>query len=82
MIDVNVVTLENDQEYLIVDAIEVDNNNYLVLAKEDSIGDFCIRKVISKDGKEYMVKLDTKEEFDRVLNEFVKKHSKKGDENE
>lgn len=82
MIDVNVVTLENNQEYLIVDALELDNNNYLILGKEDTIGDFCIRKVINKSGKEYMIKLDSKEEFDKVLNEFVKKHIKKGDDNE
>lgn len=82
MIDVNTITLENNQEYIIVDAIELNNNKYLILAKENTIGDFCIRKVISKEGKEYIVKLDSNEEFDIILKEFVRKHSGKGDKNE
>lgn len=82
MIDVNVITLENNQEYLIVDALELDNNNYLVLGKEEAIGDFCIRKVINKDGKEFLVKLDSSEEFNKVLNAYVHKHIRKGENNE
>lgn len=80
--EVNVITLENGHDYMIVDAIEINNDKYLFLANEDNDIDMCIRKVILKDGKDYLIKLDNDEEFDEVMTAFNNKHLGKGEDNE
>ena len=78
--EVNIVTLEDDKEYIVVDAIVNNNGKYLVLANKEKHRDICIRKVIVEDGKEYIEKLDTEEEFENVMNEFYFRHKGKGEE--
>lgn len=74
MIDVNVVTLEDNKEYIIVDAIECNNNKYIVLVNENEKGMFLIRRIEIIDNKEYMTKLDSVEEFDRVAKIYFENH--------
>jgi len=82
-VEVNCVTIENGREYIIIDAIVIENNKYLVLANETDEFDKCIRKVIVEDGKEYITKLDTEEEFDEVMKEFYFRHTnERKDKNE
>ncbi|MBE6156189.1 MAG: hypothetical protein E7161_00370 [Firmicutes bacterium] len=82
-VEVNCVTLENGREYIIVDAIINDNGKYLVLASETNQFDHCVRKVIVEEGKEYITKLDTEEEFDEVMKDFYFRHNKeREDKNE
>ena len=38
----------------------------------------CVRKVITKDGKDYLTRLDNSEEFDEIMNLFYEKY--KGEE--
>ncbi len=76
MIDVNVITLEDNLEYMIINTIVKNNNKYVFLANVDDEKKICIRKVISEDGKEYLVKLDSDEEFAEVLTEFNDKYNK------
>ncbi len=76
MIDVNVITLEDNLEYMIINTIVKNNNKYVFLANVDDEKKLCIRKVISEDGKEYLVKLDSDEEFAEVLTEFNDKYNK------
>ena len=68
----NVVTLENGIEYTEIYKVSDNNTDYVVLSNLDNPKDFCIRKVIQKDGEDYIVKLDSDEEFDRVLAKFQK----------
>jgi len=79
-IEVNIITIENGKEYLIIDAIVNDKGKYLVLVNENNKLDMCVRKVLVKEGKEFITKLDTEEELDEVINEFYKRHNK-GKEN-
>jgi len=78
-IEVNVITLENDQDYIILDTITCNDSNYIFLVNENDDLDKCIRKVIKKDGKDYLVKLDSNDEFDEVIFAY-KERFKKGDE--
>ena len=81
-IEINVIKLENNLNYLIIDTILDENNNkYLFLAEENNSKDIRIRKVIMEDNKEYLVKLDSDEEFEAVMTLFDKKHRKE-DNNE
>lgn len=67
----NLITLENNQDYIILSTIELKDNKYFVLVNELNDKDLCIRKVIlNKDNKEVLVKLDSNEEFYKVLSMF------------
>jgi len=82
MVEVNVITLENGKDYLIVEALEVNNNRYLFLVNEDDEQDSCIRKVITENNEEYLIKLDDKEEYENVMTTFNEKIMRKEEENE
>lgn len=77
----NVITLEDNKEYVIIDTVVIENNNYLVLASNDDNDEIVIRKVVIKDNKEVLVRLEDEIEFDNVLQEFYKKY-RKGESNE
>ncbi len=82
MIDLDVITLENNQNYLIIDTIVNENNKYLFLVNEDNKNDIVLRKVIKKDEKEYVTKLDSKDEFEEIMTLFNLKHLGGKDEKE
>jgi len=77
--EVNVVTLENNKDYIIIDTIEFNDNKYLFLSNKDDENDMCVRKIITKD-REYLTKLDNQNELEEVLNIFATKY--KGEKNE
>ena len=70
MSEVEYITLENNQEYIILDMIK----KYAYLKNEKNEDDFCIRKIISEGDKQYFVKLDNDQEFQDALNLFYKKY--------
>ena len=77
--EVNTIILENNKSYIILDTISYQNNEYLVLANELDNTDIALRKVIKKeDNKEYLVKLDSEEEFDEVITLFHEKNNNGG----
>ncbi len=82
MIDVNVITLEDNLDYMIINTIERNSNKYLVLAKVDNEKDICVRKVIVENNTEYLVKLDSNEELSDVLKEFNSKYNMEMKDNE
>ena len=61
--ELEVITLEDGKEYAIVKEI----NNYVLLINPEDELDFCIRKNVIKDGKEFIESLDSDEEFDKAL---------------
>lgn len=70
----NVITLEDGINYIILDEISFETNRYVYLSNADNKSDFCIRKIISKDGKEILVGLSDDNEFDTAMLLFSKKH--------
>jgi len=69
----NVYTIEG-KEYIEIDAIIINSTTYLVLSSKENVEDFCIRKVTTIDGLEYLEGLETNEEFDEVMIQFTNKH--------
>jgi len=69
---VNTVIL-NDIEYMIIDAINMDGSLYAILINVNDEKDFCFKKIIVKDGKEYFNGLSSREEFEKVLIKFTEK---------
>ena len=61
------VTLEDNKSYAVIETIEYKDNRYVVFANEEDPSIITVRKVISEEGKEYFVKLDTEEEFDELM---------------
>lgn len=73
MEEVDVITL-NDGDYIITDEIDINNVKYYYLTKEDDIAKFCIRKINIINNEEYLVSLDSQEEFDKALLSFIEKN--------
>lgn len=80
MIDVNVITLEDNQSYIIIDTLIDKDNKYLFLVQEQDEKVTCIRKIIKENNKEFLVKLDNEEEFEEILTLFNDKHRKEGND--
>ena len=70
----NVITLEDNIEYTEIGKVEYNNNQYVVLAVLENPEKFCIRKLIKENEEEYIIGLDSKEEFDNVLKTFVENY--------
>lgn len=71
---IDVITLEDNQTYIITDEIIIDRVKYVIMNKEDEIEKMVIRKVNIINGKEYLVSLKDEVEVKKVLDEFIKKH--------
>lgn len=72
--DLDVITLEDNIEYAVVDEIEIQNIKYLFLSNINDDEDFCIRKYTIKNGEEVLTGLNDENEFDLALMHFAKKH--------
>lgn len=70
----NVFTLENNIEYTEIERIEYNNNTYLILSDLENPENFCIRKLKIENNEEFIVGINTKEEFDTILNLFSNKY--------
>lgn len=68
--EIEVVTLENNKDYMIIDTID----DYVYLAEKNDPEAFCIRKIEKEGDDEYFVGLNSDAEFDKALLEFTKKH--------
>lgn len=71
--EVEVITLEDNKEYIVTDEIIINNVKYVYLTNENDIANFCIRKVNNINNTEFLVGLDTKEEVIMALKEFKNK---------
>ena len=72
--NIDVIKLENGKEYGIIDTIIHNNSNYLVLSNVLDNADFCVRKVINKEGREVIIKLNNQNEFEEIMEMFYNKH--------
>jgi len=62
----NVVTL-NGIEYTEINRGEKNGNTYVLLSNLDDPTDFCIKKLVNKDGIDYINGLTNEEEFNELL---------------
>ena len=73
---INIVTLENGIDYDVILAIEDVNKNYIVLSNVSDHNDIAIRRILENDDKEYLEKLDSEEEFEKIINLFYERIGK------
>ena len=74
MEEVKTVELEDGATYVITDEIQINEKKYLYLTNILDVEDFCIRKHIIESGEEYLVGLDSRQEYDLALKHFLEKH--------
>ena len=67
------VTLEDGINYLIFEQIDYNNIKYLYLVNENDKDDFCIRKVIIEDEKQYLTAIADENELNMAIKLFAKK---------
>ena len=68
------LTLEDGNEYMIIDEIEIDDINYVYLSNGENNENFRVRKNKKVGNIEMLVGLDSDQEFDKAMLYFVKKH--------
>ena len=65
--EVEVIVLEDNQEYLPVKTVLLNGVKYLVISNIKNTKDICIRKEIQKNGETYISMLANNEELQLVL---------------
>ena len=75
LLDSEIFTLEDHNEYELYDTIEEDNNTYLLLAQVDNLRNIVIRNMVynSTNGDETLERLDA-DKFEDIFNKFVAKN--------
>ncbi len=68
--EIEVVTLEDNLDYVILTEVNIDSNKYMVLSREEDPNVVVVRKVIIEDGNEYLTKVNTEIE-NEVKEKFV-----------
>ena len=68
--EIEVVTLEDNLDYVILTEVSIYSNKYMVLSREDDPNVVVVRKVIIEDGNEYLTKVNTEIE-NEVKEKFV-----------
>ena len=72
-INVNVTDIDG-KEYIDLDTVEVKGSKYVYLVSTNDDKDFLINKIVLDNGKEYYESLESNEEFQIVLLNFIKKN--------
>ena len=72
-INVNVTDIDG-KEYIELDTVEVKDSKYVYLVSTNDDKDFLINKIVLDNGKEYYESLESNEEFQIVLLNFIKKN--------
>ena len=72
MQEIEVITLEDNKDYNVMDKKEQNGFTYLLLANVEDDTDICVRKEVTKDDKTYIAMLSNDEELDSVLKLFAK----------
>ena len=72
MQEVEVITLEDNKDYNVIERLEQNGFTYLLLSNVDDADDICIRKEVVKNEKTYIAMLSSDEELQSVLKEFGK----------
>ena len=70
--EIEVVTLEDNLDYVILTEVNIDSNKYMVLSREEDPNVVVVRKVIIEDGNEYLTKVNTEIENEVKENKKVK----------
>lgn len=69
---VNTITFDNI-EYMVIDTLVIDDVTYTLFVGVLDERDFCFKKTITKNGKQYYTGLKDRSEFEKVLIKFSEK---------
>ena len=72
--EIEIVTLEDNLDYMVIDEIPNGDILYVYLANIDDEKDVCVRKVTHEHGEDMLNGLDSSEELDKALLLFARKH--------
>lgn len=72
---INVITMDDGIDYMIVDEISINNTRYVYLSNVNDKEDFFVQKIKVENGQEILEALDSDEEFDNALKIFYEKHN-------
>lgn len=61
----------NNEDYLILDEIIINNIKYVYLSKESDEKSFIILKVVIKENMEHLVNLDSLDEYQMAFEKFA-----------
>ena len=64
-----------------MDTFVKENQKYMLLVNPDDQDDMCLRKVVKEQNQDYLVKLDSDEEFEEIM-ALIGKKNRKEDKNE
>ena len=71
----HVIKLGDNTEYTEIDRVNYNHNTYVILSDLDNPNDFCVKKLINENNYEYVIELNTREEFNNVLKIFTDKYT-------
>ena len=70
----NIVTLENGQEYLVLEELTKDNSRFVysvrILQDDTPTDEYLIFEAINAEGEEYLKPVDVKEKYDELVEAF------------
>ena len=67
----------NNKEYVLIEKININNVEYYILANEFDNKDLCVRKKIIENNEEYLVGLESEEEFNLVMSSYLENKKRK-----
>ena len=75
LLDSEIYTLEDNNEYEVYDTIEEDSNTYLLLAEVNNLKNIVIRNLVYNpaNGEEHLERLEDNK-FDEIFNKFIQKN--------
>ena len=70
----NIVTLENGQEYLVLEELTKDNSRFVysvrILQDDTPTDEYLIFEAINAEGEEYLKPVEEKEKYDELIEDF------------
>ncbi len=75
LLNSEIYTLEDNNDYELFDTIEEDNNTYLLLAQVNNLRNIVIRNLVynTSNGEETLERLE-EDKFEDIFNRFIKKN--------
>ena len=71
-VEVDLIRLEDNCDYIILDTIINRGNKYLILGKNNT-EEFCVRKIIVENNKEWLVKIESYDELEEIMSIYNNK---------
>lgn len=68
--EVDVLVLDDGNDYYPIKELKINENTYLILADVDNPKKVCVRKQIINGNEEFITMLDSEEELDMVLEHY------------